>query len=63
MEKPAHIIPNRGANRKKFGSGKWVNLISDEVYTDDVALEAYLSTYRPMVYWMSWDNYKKSKAA
>lgn len=61
MERPAHIIPNRGSLARRLGPGKWVNLLRDEVYADDMALEAYLSTYIPLPVWYAWDSYQKHK--
>lgn len=61
MNIPAHIIRNQGSNRNKFGTGKWINLLTDEVYPDDAALEAYLSTYIPLPVWYTWDSWQKKK--
>jgi hypothetical protein len=61
MKRPAHIVPNLGRDRRKICVGKWVNLLTDEVYVDDAALEAYLSTYIPLPEWYTWDSWQKKK--
>lgn len=61
MEKPIHIVKNRGGNASRFGAGKWFNMLTQEVYVDDAALKAYLSTYIPLPVWYTWDSYQKRK--
>lgn len=61
MERPVHIIRNKSRYAQRFGPGKWFNLLTDETYAGDDELTEYLSTYKPMVYWTTWENHKKSK--
>lgn len=61
VKPPPHIVKNRGVYLQYNGAGKWFNLLTNETYKTDADLTDYLSTYKPMIYWTSWENHLNKK--